>query len=254
MSFKNNIIINGISLAGFSHIEKNIPCQDGNAFKFYDNKYILAVTDGAGSCKHSHLASKFIAEKLVNNLDPSELLEKTNKIKFKLELINFINDSFAELITRESSNIPDIKMSDLATTLILVIGNQERGFIFHVGDGAALILDSKNMENFIISEPMNGQYANETYFITMKKWEDHLRIREFDIKFDSIFLFSDGVTPLSLIKGKKPFEGFLSPLINHIKKNKNKDYMNVLKNTLNSERVRKITDDDKTIAFLLKSD
>ena len=37
-------------------------------------------------------------------------------------------------------------------------------------------------------------------------------------------------------------------------KNKNDDYMKVLKNTLNSERVKKITDDDKTIAFLLKTD
>ena len=33
MSSKNNISINGISLAGFAH-EKNIPCQDGNAFDY----------------------------------------------------------------------------------------------------------------------------------------------------------------------------------------------------------------------------
>ena len=190
----------------------------------------------------------------MNNLNPSDLLEKNNKIKFKLELIDFINKSFEELITRESSDIPDIKISDLATTLVLVIGNKDRGYIFHVGDGAALILDSNNMENFILSEPMNGQYANETYFITMKNWDNYLRISEYNINFDSIFLFSDGVTPLSLMKGRKPFQGFLLPLINHIKKNKNEDYMKSLKNTLNSERVKKITDDDKTIAFLLKTD
>ena len=254
MSSKNNIIINGISLAGFSHIEKNIPCQDGNAFRLSNDEYILAVTDGAGSSKYSHLASEFITKKLVNNLNPADLLEKNNKIKFKLELIDFINKSFEELIIRESSDIPDIKISDLATTLILVIGNKDRGYIFHVGDGAALILDSNNMENFILSEPMNGQYANETYFITMKNWDNYLRISEYNINFDSIFLFSDGVTPLSLMKGRKPFQGFLLPLINHIKKNKNDDYMKVLKNTLNSERVKKITDDDKTIVFLLKTE
>ena len=254
MSFKNNIIINGISLVGFSHIKKKIPCQDGHAFKSYDNNYILAVTDGAGSSKYSHLASKFITKKLVDNLDPSELFEKTNKIKFKLKLIDLINKSFEELIAREISNIPDIKISDLATTLILVIGDKERGYIFHVGDGAALILDSNNMENFILSEPMNGQYANETYFITMKNWEDYLRISEFNIKFDSIFLFSDGVTPFSLIKNKKPFTKFLLPLINHIKKYKNEDYMKGITNTLNSEKARKTTDDDKTIVFLLKTD
>jgi len=254
MSSNNNIIINGTSLAGFSHLDNNIPCQDGHAFKLYEENYIIAVTDGAGSSRYSHLASKFITEKLVNNLNPSELLKKNNKLKFKLELIDFINRAFDELIEREVSNIPDIKKNDLATTLILVIGNAEKGYVFHVGDGAALILNSKNMENFILSEPMNGQYANETYFITMKKWENYLRIKEFNIEFDSIFLFSDGVTPLSLIKGKKPFEGFLLPLINHIKNNKNKEYMNLIKNTLSSEKVKKITDDDKTIAFLLKTD
>ena len=56
------------------------------------------MTDGAGSSKYSHLASEFITKKLVNNLNPSDLLEKNNKIKFKLELIEFINKSFEELI------------------------------------------------------------------------------------------------------------------------------------------------------------
>ena len=109
------------------------------------------------------------------------------------------------------------------------------------------------MENFILSEPMNGQYANETYFITMKNWDNYLRISEYNINFDSIFLFSDGVTPLSLMK--KNHLDFYYHFINGLRiKIKMKITCKVLKNTLNSEKVKKITDDDKTIAFLLKTD
>ena len=74
-----------------------------------------------------------------------------------------------------------------------------------MGDGAAVILNTKKVvdnqfKEFILSEPMNGEYANETYFITMDKWENYLRIKEFNIEFDAIFLMSDGVTALALDK------------------------------------------------------
>ena len=81
-----------------------------------------------------------------------------------------------ELINDEKIKDPKLSKKDFATTLILVIANKEKGYIFHVGDGAAIILNTKKVvdnqfKEFILSEPMNGEYANETYFITMDKWE-----------------------------------------------------------------------------------
>ena len=110
-----------------------------------------------------------------------------------------------ELINYEKIKDPKLSKKDFATTLILVIANKERGYIFHVGDGAAVILNTKKVvdnqfKEFILSEPMNGEYANETYFITMDKWEKYLRIKEFNIEFDAIFLMSDGVTAVALDK------------------------------------------------------
>ena len=258
MSSSSRIILNGVSVIGFSHEKNNIPCQDANAFKSDKNSFILACADGAGSAKLSHLSSKYITRKLVDKIDPSELLKEKKNIKFKLKLIELINASMNELINNEKIKDPKLSKKDFATTLILVIANKERGYIFHVGDGAAVILNTKKVvdnqfKEFILSEPMNGEYANETYFITMDKWEKYLRIKEFNIEFDAIFLMSDGVTAVALDK-KSPKFFFFEPLIRWIK-NKNKEdqeYMEGIINTLASDKMRSETDDDKTLAFMIK--
>ena len=99
---------------------------------------------------------------------------------------------------------------------------------------------------------MNGEYANETYFITMDKWEKYLRIKEFNIEFDAIFLMSDGVTVVAL--DKSPKFGFFGPFIGWIKdKNKeDQEYRQGIVNTLASDRMRSQTDDDKTLVFMIK--
>lgn len=36
---------------------------------------------------------------------------------------------------------------------------------FHIGDGAALALNSENKDDFVISRPQNGLFSCETFFI-----------------------------------------------------------------------------------------
>ena len=82
----------------------------------------------------------------------------------------------------------------------------------HIGDGYILALDE--IDAHIISEPSNGEYANETYFFTQNDFEQNLRIYNHELtKYKYIMLSSDGLEPI-LIKNKKPFEGFFKPVIN----------------------------------------
>ena len=90
MSSSSRIILNGVSVIGFSH-ENNIPCQDANAFKSDKNSFILAAQMEL-VVQLSHLSSKYITRKLVDKIDPNELLKEKN-IKFKLKLIELINTS-----------------------------------------------------------------------------------------------------------------------------------------------------------------
>ena len=141
----------------------------------------------------------------------------------------------------------------LLLTLVLRLGVDSGVDVsVHVGDGVAIIFNHEKTKNFVISEPHNGEYVNETYFITMKNWEKNLRIKKFS-NFDSIFLMTDGITPLATLNNsREPNYKFLLPLINYIKKNQNTNYMDAINNTLNLDKVKKISSDDKTILFLIK--
>ena len=64
---------------------------------------------------------------------------------------------------------------------------------------------------------------------------------------------SDGVSPMAMSKGfKQPFRGFVKPVIDYIKKEELEKSLIAIKNTLISEKVKKITDDDKTLVWALK--
>ena len=252
---KNSNIINGTSLQGFAHIDDDIPCQDAHAFLEKDDYYYLAIADGAGSAKLSHISSNYIVKEIIKKLSNSNisLTDNLEKLKFIFEsLVNELVDNLLNDYLKEEE-IDKISKRDFHTTLIVAIGNNEKGIIFHVGDGTAIVLEAQNFDNFHISKPENGEYANETFFITMKNWEEHLRITNYDNTFDSIFLMSDGVTPFATLNNcSEPSKDFLLPLLNFVKENHGKDYINIINNTLSSDKVKKISSDDKTILFLLK--
>ena len=168
MSSKNNIIINGISLAGFSHIGNNIPCQDGNAFRLSNDEYILAVTDGAGSSKKSNIGSKLICEEIVNECSNYTIKE----IKDREWWIKLIKNVHNEILNKDKNN----NLQDYRATLLVAIISHEENLLLttHIGDGYVLAFDEKNAH--IISEPSNGEYVDETYFFTQNNFVQNLRI------------------------------------------------------------------------------
>ena len=61
---------------------------------------------------------------------------------------------------------------------------ENTALIAHVGDGAVLTGSVEYSEdkailnkNLNLSEPENGEYKNETYFVTVPFWLKHLRIK-----------------------------------------------------------------------------
>ena len=246
----------GVSVAGFSHLDADIPCQDAHAYKLEDDGWFIgAVADGAGSARLSHIgAEAFINAVLECNLHdlPSKGLDPDG---ISNALIKIINDTKEELLEKNklAEDGTPTSITDFAATLIVVVANHDGGAFFHVGDGSGSAFYLGDIEGAIVSKPENGEYANETYFVTMKNWETHLRVTTFGGDFDTILLMSDGVTPMAMSKGcSQPFDNFVNPVIEFVRNADNATGDAALINTLSNEKVRSVTGDDKTLVWAAK--
>ena len=48
----------------------------------------------------------------------------------------------------------------------------------HLGDGLAGIVHAADWPAALLSQPQNGEFANETFFVTEDDWRAHLRFME----------------------------------------------------------------------------
>lgn len=135
------------------------------------------------------------------------------------------------------------------------------GVFVHLGDGLAVggeFAKSKAEEfianawnNVILSEPKNGEYSNETYFITEGRWLANLRITPVG-PLDWFLLCSDGGMALAF-DGGKPKPRFLGPLLTQCANvQDSKDFNSVINSVLSDERASTVTDDDKSLIVVIR--
>jgi hypothetical protein len=241
----------GISVAGFAHEEDDIPCQDAYAFKIRDDGWLVAaVADGAGSVAKSHIGAQAYVSAVVGRFAAEPDLSAMTEEAMVGSFIDEINSTTQILLDTDvdGATLSDVSRSEFAATIVMVVGHADGGTFFHVGDGAGVALKLMNFADAVISKPQNGEYANETYFVTMDDWEDHLRITSFDNTFDTVVLMSDGVTPMAMTKGcEAPFPSFVRPVIEYLLKADPEVGQTTLHNTLTQDKIRAITGDDKTL-------
>ena len=250
--------IGGVSLAGFSHLKEGIPCQDANAFRIRDDgQLIAAISDGSGSARYSHIGAQAFVDTVVSRIYHQPSSEKFDPQRIASWIATSVNDTRDQLI-RHGDDLQDegpSSLSDFAATLIVVVANLDDGAFFHVGDGAGTAFNSVNNAEVTVSKPENGEYANETYFLTMDDWERHLRIIPFIKKNpDTILLMSDGVTPMAMSKGcaLPEFENFVKPVVKFLNDNDKETGEAGVTSTLSADGVRKITGDDKTLLWAIR--
>lgn len=247
--------VGGISVAGFSHIEDGIPCQDAHAYKVRDDGWLVAaVSDGAGSATYSHIGAAAYVSAVVDNFCDDPNLPALSEDRISAGLIKVIDATTHKLVGNHShdDNSSEASKSDFAATIIMIICNENGGAFYHVGDGGGTVFELANLEHAVTSKPQNGEYANETYFLTMDNWQDYLRITPFEKPFDTLLLMSDGVTPMAMTKGcEAPFGSFVQPVINFLKSADPEGGLQALENTLTREQVRVVTGDDKTLFWAI---
>lgn len=149
------------AVQGLGHISENIPCQDKTCAVTTGDVSVIVLADGAGSASMSHFGAETVVKKtaeiLCNQFDEYFAEEdgaqaKTNLHKNLLSELTFRADELG------------CECNDLASTLLAVAVKDERYIIVHIGDGVIGYL--KNDELKVASEPRNGEFSNETVFVT----------------------------------------------------------------------------------------
>jgi hypothetical protein len=250
----------GASVAGFSHQDAGTDCQDAYEVKITANAFfVCVVSDGAGSAPRSIEGARVISSDMVRFIaEQANTLSNTSDVRFDELIVRQWVQSGIELVREhltQRAAETNGSLSDFHATMVGAVAGLSGGVFFHIGDGAACAARADDLEDAVVSLPENGEYANETFFVTEQGWRDHLRLTSFGPAYNTIALMSDGVTPFALTSGfAKPYRPFFEPLSRHLTMHTRGDGERALNATLQKAEIRKITGDDKTLVWALRGE
>ena len=247
----------GNSVIGTSHERTGGKCEDHFAISRSRNGAwrVLVVCDGAGSAKFGGEGAKLVADAF-----SLRLAEIGDQLETRPPGA-WINDKIIEKIVQIRGDLRKLAqkddISEYHCTLVAALIGPGGGVSVHIGDGAIIgarfketTIDSVAInDGFYISEPKNGEYANETFFITENDWIKNLRISPIP-KLDWMILASDGGCSFCLDNDLKLSIPLITEIFNSIKKLGLDQGANFLEYLFSNEHYQNVTHDDKTIVFV----
>ena len=240
----------GASVAGTSHIQRDIPCQDSHESQIIgDHTVVIAVADGAGSAERAeegsraaaHTATAFIADQL--RAAQPDRAEAWNAL-----LAQALKEARSALEQLAGANLKLV-----ATTLLLAVATPEWLATAQLGDGG-IVGEFRFEELRVFSRPGNAEYINETVFLTSP---DFLNQAHYTVSaaedLTGIALFSDGMQLLAIqYADNTAHKPFFVPVFEFAARPGSK--VEELVEFLRSERVCERTDDDKTLSIAVRGD
>ena len=229
---------------GPDHEKRSEPCQDAAVAESSGDWRLIAVSDGAGSARLSHLGSELLLKKISSALQAAEYDEEMDPLKVRSLVSNAVLDFRQDC----AENSLEQNIKDFACTVVGAIISPGLEYVsFHIGDGAMVLIGEDDC--VVKSLPENGEYANETYFATSENWIEHIRFQDGKMATGQMLIaMTDGVTPFA-ISGATPFKEFLKPLAKFIAENKPEMVSDALKQTLSTGKAAGISRDDKAMAW-----
>ena len=247
------------SATGQRNADQGAAGQDASHSLVTGDVLVAVVCDGAGSAREGRTGANCMAHELAERLsgllaDDPGLLEIQAQGSAGLEAgvreaIETVRGRLAGLAASSELSLPDY-----ACTLVGCVASAGGGCLFHVGDGFAIVQRAGGES--LLSLPENGEYADETYFVTDESWKDHLRLTPLPAPGSGclIGLMSDGTAPFAVDRARSGFfRPFIDPVAAYLREATATTGNEALRNLLESPRASEISSDDKTLllAFVL---
>jgi hypothetical protein len=249
------------SVRGRGHEQTGTPCQDSSEVIVSPNGQwvALAASDGAGTARRSEIGADLVAREFAKGL--IRLSEECDRRAPGAWVSDRVIQDIVALRSRlrEQSGSDDI--SDFHCTLTAALIGPTGGVTVHLGDGAIFggAADSRVGDvidlarDFFVSAPQNGEYANETVFLTERDWVKHLRIQPV-AAVDWVMLGTDGGMSLAMVGESKPKSGFVVPVIRALIQQPNfPSRCKALERILDDRNADRLTNDDKTLIVAIRS-
>jgi Protein phosphatase 2C len=239
-----------VSECGQAHLRIDKACEDFSSWTVLNDEILVAaVADGAGSASHGGLGASTAVltaqQSVLTDPPPVSVSGDIEDAVMNRHLIMGAVSAF-EAVKVESERL-GLHVSDLATTLIIVIATRSQIGVFHIGDGA-VVIGLKDAETLTLSMPAESEFINETVFLTSWDISQTLPTKIFHGAIEDLAIFSDGLQPVALKRPTNdPFRPFFDPLFKAIGEQPSEVTERQLRSLLLSERIRTRTDDDLTL-------
>jgi hypothetical protein len=237
----------GASAKGTSHQKVNMPCQDAHDYAVSRRTAIIVVADGAGSANKSDMSAQLAARAtpiLLRGFLTKRGLPQSEAAwrKAFLWAFNQVRQRIVKLAEEENS-----PLKEFHTTLVCAVATSKSLAIAQVGDNFA-VAQAEYGRWFTAIKPHRGEYADETFFLTMENGLQYVETRFFREPICTLTVMSDGLLRLALSADKEPHVPFFEPLLGFVNKAENATAaQEELLAFLESDRVCARTDDDKTL-------
>jgi hypothetical protein len=247
------------SATGQRNVDQGAPGQDASHCLVTGDVLVAVVCDGAGSAQEGGTGADFMARTLAEQLS-STLCDDRHLLDLQAEGSGRLETALRGAIEAVRSRLADLAASselelhDYSCTLVGCVAAAAGGCLFHIGDGFAIVQGAEGES--VLSRPENGEYADETYFVTYENWKDHLRLTPLAAPASGclIGLMSDGTAPFAVDRARSGFfRPFIDPVAAYLREATAPAGNEALRNLLESPRASEISSDDKTLllAFAL---
>ena len=248
------------SRQGAAHLKDGAPNQDSVVMERLTlgrlgAMAVMAVSDGAGSARYSHHGSRAACVAGVASL--TRQLHRNPAISVKEHLMRSALQRAVRSARRSVMEVAKgaygapgpANVNEFACTLMLTLAGARLVGVAHVGDGC--VVAGNGDEWLLLSEPDNGEFANETRFLTNPRNLPRITVTA-GSDIGCVAVITDGLQDVALSGGRSPYERFWTPLYRALNRSSSPDSHAVLDTLL-----RKVADagkatDDCTIAVCVR--
>ena len=242
----------GASTLGTRHRKTGTPCQDAHGYRVLPQALVAAVADGLGSAAQAQVGSALAVETALTGLAqalPNSAAHPIDAAGWETLLAKTFAAARQALVNQAEAQAHPL--SDLATTLMVVVWTAEWLAVGQLGDGAVVVYGQDDTMTTAIP-PQRGEFVNETFPLTQANALDLVKFCTRPEPLRAVAMLTDGLHQIAMTAATgEPYPPFFRPFFDALAEPIDaRAVSQTLDQFLASPRVCDNTDDDKTLVIL----
>ncbi len=248
------------SAIGTRHERRGQPCQDYGNYCVEAPYLFGAVSDGAGSAKHSEIGAQIAVETALEAIFQAvthrfdQLPTWSEMEQAAPELFEQALDTILSALHQETV-ASSCELRDLGCTLLAFVATPDWVAAMQIGDGFMMLRSHPDAPCQLLFEPDKGEFINETIFVTTSGAKAYMGVCVEAVQSPFLCAATDGLERVAVrLQDWQPYAPFFEPFEDCLSKLPTAvERYSYLKTFLESERLNAKTDDDKTLLACLYS-